>query len=92
MNGTNLHQHHNLHNPAAVHGQHGGEDAGFYSTAGGMPPPGAMGGGGGAGQGGPGQCDNLLSTEFINHLAPWLWYYGVVDWPQEGQGAGRGGG
>ncbi|KAK3395453.1 hypothetical protein B0T20DRAFT_35316 [Sordaria brevicollis] len=74
MNGPNIH-----HNLGA--GVHGG-DAGFNSAAG---VPGAMGGGPGGVIGG-GQCNNLLATEFMDQLAPWLWYYGVEDWPGAGPG------
>lgn len=71
MSGVNIHQ--DLQQGAGVHGGY----AGFNSAA----VTGVMGGGvGGAG----GQCNNLLATEFMDQLAPWLWYYGVEDWPGAG--------
>ncbi|EGO51949.1 hypothetical protein NEUTE1DRAFT_125546 [Neurospora tetrasperma FGSC 2508] len=68
----------NTHHSLAGAGAHGG-DTGFSSAA---AVTGTTGGGaaGGVGGGG-GQCNNLLATEFMDQLAPWLWYYGVEDWP-----------
>ncbi|KAK3497482.1 uncharacterized protein B0T23DRAFT_426590 [Neurospora hispaniola] len=70
MSGVNAH-----HSLGA--GVHGG-DTGFSSAA---AVTGTTGGGAAGGVGGGGQCNNLLATEFMDQLAPWLWYYGVEDWP-----------
>lgn len=53
---------------------HGGDAGGYSSVA-------AMAGIAGGGAAGGGQCNDLLATGFMDQLAPWLWYYGVDDWP-----------
>ena len=80
MSGANIH--HSLPGNAGVHGGDAGYPSATIGAAGG-----AAGGGVGGGVGG-GQCNNLLATEsmFVDQLAPWLWYYGVEDWPAAGPG------
>ncbi|KAK1776939.1 hypothetical protein QBC45DRAFT_201865 [Copromyces sp. CBS 386.78] len=80
MNGANT-----MHHSLGTVGVHGG-DAGYPSAMIGGGAVAAAGGGGAGWIGGGGQCNNLLATEFTDQLAPWLWYYGVGDWPGAGPG------